>query len=144
MVQKKWFGAKGPEASRLRRRKYEIIRQYGFPESALPGAMTQTFRRCGKPTCHCAGSEGHPMWVLSFSVDGTKHTETIPESWVAELEPLITEGRECREALAEMLRLNAELLRLWRQEQRERAARTSKGKGQRTPKRPSRRRKASK
>lgn len=126
MGQKNWFGAKGPEAARLRRRKYEIVRKFGFPESALPGAITRTCRRCGKPTCHCASGKGHPLWVLSFSVQGRKHTEAIPEDWVAELEPLVSQGRECRDALAELLRLNVQLLRLWRQQQRARSHKREK------------------
>ena len=140
MVQKRWFGAKGPEASRLRRRKYEIIRQFSFPEDALPGSITRTFRRCGKPTCHCASGDGHPMWVLSFSMDGAKHTEVIPQEWVPQLEPMVAQGRQCREAVAELLKLNAQLLRLWRQEQRVQTAK--KTQAQRKPARtkPNRRR----
>ena len=140
MGQKDWFAAKGATASQLRRRKYKIVRELGFPEDALPGSITPTFRRCGKPTCHCASDEGHPLWVLSFSIEGTKHTEVIPKDWVPELEPLVTQGRECREALAELLRLNAELLCLWRQEQRMRA----KAKRDRARQKPSSRRKRSK
>lgn len=137
MGQKDWFAAKGATASRLRRRKYKIVREFGFPEDALPGCITPTFRRCGKPTCHCASDEGHPIWVLSFSIEGTKHTEVIPVDWVSELEPLVSQGRECRETLAELLRLNAELFRLWRQEQRVRA-KANRG---RARQKPSRRRK---
>ena len=68
------------------------------------------------------------MWVLSFSVDGSKHTEVIPEDWVPELEPLIEQGRQCRAALTEFLSLNVELFRLWKQEQRARAAKVSASK----------------
>jgi hypothetical protein len=137
MAQMDWFGAKGREASRLRRRKYEIVRQYEFPETLLPGSLTLTYRRCGKPSCHCVSDDGHPMWVLTFSLDGTKHVEVIPEAWVPELEPLVALGREHREALAELMKLNAQLLRLWRQEQRTRVAAKGKRptKSKRTPRR---------
>ncbi len=115
----KKFHTKSPEASRLRKRKYQIIRRYGFAEAPLPGALTLTHRRCGKPTSHFATDEGHPMWVLSFSLAGKKRTEVIAEDLANELGPLVERGREHREALAELMRLSAELLRLWLVEQRE-------------------------
>jgi len=114
----KKFRTKSPEASKLRKRKYRIIRRYGFEEALLPGALTLAYRRCGKPTCHCATEEGHPMWVLSFSLAGKKHTEVIPADLADDLRPLVERGREHREALAELMRLNAKLLRLWLVEQR--------------------------
>lgn len=113
-----WFKTKSPDASKLRKRKHKIIRRYGFGESLLPGSLTLTHRRCGKPTCHCATDKGHPMWVLSFSLAGKKHTEVIPEELANELKPLVERGREHREALTELMRLNADLLRLWLVEQR--------------------------
>ena len=59
------------------------------------------------------------MWVLSFSLAGKKRTEVIAEDLANELGPLVERGREHREALAELMRLSAELLRLWLVEQRE-------------------------
>ncbi len=132
----RWFKTKGAEAAKLRKRKYEIIRRFGFGEGLLPGSLTLTHRRCGKPTCHCATGDGHPMWVLSFSIDGQKRVEVISEELAMELKPLVDQGREHREALSELMRLNAQLLRLWlgkeRTAKKVRAARARKS-ARRTP-----------
>lgn len=58
------------------------------------------------------------MWTLTFTVNGEKQVEIIPEAWVPALSPLVEDARELRSALAELLTVNAQLLRLWRQEQR--------------------------
>jgi len=114
----KLFALKNPMASRLRQRKFRLIRQFGFPENLLTGSLSLTYRRCGKPTCHCAEDEGHPMWTLTYSVKGKKQVEIIPQTLVATLKPLVREGRKHREGLAELLSLNAQLLRLWLKQER--------------------------
>src|SRR2546429_1046188 len=58
----KWYDAKGDVASRLRQRKYALLRGLHIPPDALPGSLALTHRRCGTPTCWCAkGGDGHPM-----------------------------------------------------------------------------------
>ena len=40
-----------------------------------PGSLQSRYRRCGKPTCHCAaqGDPGHgPKWVLTRTVGGAR------------------------------------------------------------------------
>ena len=118
MAQIRYFASKNREASLLRQRKYKLIRRFGLPENMLGGCLTLTHRRCGKPTCHCAAGQGHPLWTLSYSSGGKKHVEVLPKSLVTELRPLVQEGRELREALMEVLAINLQLLRLWRLEQR--------------------------
>lgn len=120
MVQMRCFSAKNRGASLLRRRKYELVRRFGLPENALGGHLAMTYRRCGKPTCHCADGPGHPMWTLSCSFEGKKRVEVLPESLASELAPLVEQGREIREAVLEVLAINLQLLRLWREQQRDR------------------------
>ena len=46
-----------------------------------PGSLAARFRRCGKPTCHCAkkGARGHgPCFSLTHPVGGKTHTRIIP------------------------------------------------------------------
>ncbi len=112
----KWFRAKGPQAARLRQRKYQLVRRYGIPENAVGGSLALTHRRCGKPTCHCATGKGHPIWSLTFMVDGKKHVEWIPDDWVEEIRPLVEQGREVKSAVVEVLAINAQLLALWRKQ----------------------------
>jgi hypothetical protein len=118
MAQKGFFSARNREASLLRRRKYQLVRRFGLPESALGGHLAMTYRRCGKPTCHCATGPGHPRWALTYSFEGHKRVELVPQSLARELLPLVEQGRELREAVMEVLAINLQLLRLWRENER--------------------------
>ncbi|MFQ5761049.1 MAG: DUF6788 family protein [Acidiferrobacterales bacterium] len=116
----KWYTAKGPTAARLRQRKYELLGRFSIPENALPGSLALTHRKCGKANCHCASGKGHPMWSLTFMVDGRKRVEAIPAEWVDEIRPLVAEGRQYKGAVAEVFAANAQLLGLWRKQKRKR------------------------
>jgi hypothetical protein len=107
---------KGPEAARLRQRKFELIRKFHLPEDLLPGSLSLTHTRCGKPTCHCASGEGHPAWSLTFMVEGEKRVERIPKAWAEEVRRQVEAGREFQQALREVLSANAQLLVLWRKQ----------------------------
>jgi len=133
------FAAKGVESSRLRQRKYALVRRFGFPEELLGGALTLTHRRCGKAGCRCAAGERHPMWTLTYSVDGNRHVEVIPRELVEQLKPLVDRCREHLDALRELGAINAQLLHLWRKEQRNRPARSTRRSTKQTKRRPARR-----
>jgi hypothetical protein len=111
-----WFDAKGDAAARLRQRKFTLLRRFQIPPDALPGSLALSHRRCGKPSCHCAQAQGHPIWSLTFMVDGKKRVERIPHEWVEEIRPLVEQGRQCKDAVAEVLAANAQLLVLKRQQ----------------------------
>jgi hypothetical protein len=108
---------KGPRAAELRKLKYDRLRTLEIPPEALPGSLAQCFRKCGKASCRCASGLGHPMWLLTYRVDGKKRVEWVPEEWVEEVRRWVGLGREFREKLTEILNANAELLVLWRREQ---------------------------
>jgi hypothetical protein len=110
---------KGPQAARLRQRKFELLRRFPIPPDLLPGSLSLTHRRCGQPTCHCAQDrQGHPVWSLTFMVNGKKRVERIPAAWVEEVQRLVQAGREYKEAVAEVFAANAQLLALWRKQRR--------------------------
>ena len=90
----------GPDAARLKRRKRRLLAQLGIPADALPGSLALTHRRCGKSTCHCAEGEGHPLYLLTFMVDGKKHVEPIPADWIEATRPAVELGRDFKNAIA--------------------------------------------
>jgi hypothetical protein len=47
-------------------------------------------------------------------VDGKKRVESIPDEWVEPIRPLVEQGREFKDAVAEVFAANAQLLALWR------------------------------
>jgi len=109
----------GDKAARLRQRKFRRLREIRIPPDALPGSLSLSHRRCGKPTCHCAREkEGHPVWSLTFMVDGKKRVERVPTEWVEEVRRRVEAGREFKQAWTEILVANAELLVLRRQQVR--------------------------
>jgi len=114
------------QASRLRQRKYALARRFQIPDDLLPGSLSESHYRCGKPTCHCADDQGHSGWTLTFMVDGQKHVERIPQDWVDEVRQRVEAGRQFQDAMREVLAANAQLLALERrqvQQQRKRKKR---------------------
>jgi hypothetical protein len=109
---------KGAQASRLRQRKFELVRRFHLPEDLLPGSLSLSHLRCGKPNCHCADGPGHPVWSLTFMVRGRKHVQHIPRDWVDDVRRRVEGGREFQDAVREVLAANAQLLVLARQQKR--------------------------
>ena len=108
---------KGPQAARLRQRKFELLRRFSIPCDLLPGSLSLTHRRCGQPSCHCASDKkGHPIWFLTFMAGGKKRVERVPADWVQEVQRLVDAGRQFKTAVAEVFAANAQLLALWRQQ----------------------------
>jgi hypothetical protein len=110
---------KGEHAARLRKRKHDLLRALTLPPDALPGSLALTHRRCGKPTCHCAKGEGHPVWTLTFMLEGKKRVERIPDEWVEQVRRRVEQGRRFKEAVAEVMAANAQLLALWRKQRKQ-------------------------
>lgn len=108
---------KGPEAARLRQRKYELLRRFQFPDDLLPGSLSVSATRCGKPNCHCASGEKHQAWTWTFMAQGKRRVERIPKEWIDDVRRRVDAGRAFQDALREVLTANAELLVLWRKQQ---------------------------
>ena len=109
---------RGPQAAHLRQRKAQLLRTFPIPDDLLPGSLSRSHLRCGKPTCHCAQPKdpGHPLWTLTFMVNGKKRTQHIPNEWVQEVQRRVNAGREFQDAVREVLAANAQLLVLARKQ----------------------------
>jgi hypothetical protein len=125
-IRKHIFAEKSQAASRLRQRKYNLVRKFGFPENLVGGSLTVTYRRCGKAGCHCNLDKGHPLWTLTYSLSGKKYVQGIAVEDVKLLMPLVKQCQEYRKALTELLSLNAQLIRLWRKQKSSRLPKKSK------------------
>lgn len=111
---------KGPQAARLRKRKFDLLRLFPIPDNLLPGSLTQTHSRCGKPSCHCAQPDdpGHVAWTLTFMSGGKRRVERIPKQWAESVAARVQAGRAFQDAVRDVLATNAELLVLARKQQR--------------------------
>ncbi len=107
---------KGPQAARIRQRKYDLMRRFQIPDNLLPGSLSLQYARCGKPNCRCTEGEGHSMWSLTYMADGKKHVQHIPKNLVEEVRKRVEAGREYQDAVREVLAANARLLTLARKQ----------------------------
>ena len=114
---------RGPQAARLRQRKFQLLHRFPIPPDLLPGTLTRSFTRCGNPRCHCAHDKGHESWTLTFMVQGQRRAERIPRDWVQEVERRVAAGREFQDAVREVLAANAQLLVLARQQRKKKRKR---------------------
>jgi hypothetical protein len=65
-----------------------------------PGSLVPRFRKCGKPSCHCAkpDSPGHgPSYSLTREVEGKTVTKIIPSSAVEQTQQQIAEYKRFRD-----------------------------------------------
>lgn len=68
------------------------------------------------------------MWQLTFMVERQRRVVQVPEEWLDEIRPLVEQGREFKDAMAEVFAANAQLLALGRKEMTELKRRRRKGK----------------
>jgi hypothetical protein len=123
MPQLTQFAAKSPQASHLRRRKYELVRQFGLPENLVGGCLSPTHRRCGKANCHCAGGLGHVQWSITSSYQGKRRVERVPGEWVEELERAVLKSQAYLNAVREVMAINLELLAQTRRQHQDKKVR---------------------
>jgi Family of unknown function (DUF6788) len=107
---------KGPQAARIRQRKFELIRRFSIPDNLLPGSLSVHTIRCGKPNCHCVKGEGHALWSLTYMAEGKKHVQHIPKHLVEDVRKQVEAGREYQDAVRDVLASNAKLLALARKQ----------------------------
>ncbi len=109
---------KGPQAARIRQRKFELLRRFPIPDNLLPGSLSHSQMRCGKATCHCADTKdpGHSVWSLTFMVNGKKQVQHVPKDWVEQVRRRVDAGREFQDAVREVLAANAQLFVLARKQ----------------------------
>lgn len=63
------------------------------------GALFTLRRRCGKPSCHCAGGEGHESPALAFPEGGRTRTMTLRAAEVDAVRAALERYQTARAAL---------------------------------------------
>ena len=72
---------------------FALLRQFPFPQDLLPGSLSVSYTRCGRPTCHCAPGERHAAWSLTFTAAGKRRVERIPKDRVDDVRRRVKAGR---------------------------------------------------
>ena len=70
-----------PDLASLRLKRDQLTTAIAQIGDMRPGSLVARFRKCGKPSCHCAkkGAKGHgPSYSLTHPVEGKTITHVIP------------------------------------------------------------------
>jgi len=81
-------------------------------EPLLPGSLYTLRRKCGKPTCHCQRGALHESTVLSFRRQGKTQHFSPPPQHLPPLPTMTEHPLRCRQARAELVRWQRQLLQL--------------------------------
>ena len=111
---------KAGSAEGLLKRKRKLLKTLEIPADALPGSLSFSRFRCGKPGCHCRKEEGHEKWTLTYMHEGAKHVKHIPADLVEYVRQKVKQGKTFKEEVNEIFGANAELLVLLRKDSKQR------------------------
>ncbi len=106
------MATRGEALADVERRWQAVRAALGTVGELRPGALVGRYRRCGKPTCHCAqpGDPGHgPCWSLTRVVGGKTVTKVIPAAAVEQTQQQIAEHRRFRELVRKFVELGEQL-----------------------------------
>ena len=101
-----------PSLTGLREQRATLLSQIAAIEEFRPGSLVERYRKCGKPTCHCAreGERGHgPSWSLTRGVKSKTVTKVIPAEFVDETLEQIDRHRQLQRLLHEYTELNVKI-----------------------------------
>ena len=97
---------------KLRERREDLKRELAAMGEMRPGALVGRYRKCGKPSCHCAQMEsgGHgPSWSLTRVVAGKTVTKIIPAAAVDYTQAQIAEHRRFRDLTRELVDVSEQI-----------------------------------
>ena len=78
----------------------------------LPGSLYTLRRKCGKPNCHCSRGELHESTVLSYRGQGRPRNISPRPEQLGSLRSMTHAYRRCRQARAQLVRWQRQLLTL--------------------------------
>lgn len=96
----------------LREKRSTLLAEIAAIEEFRPGSLVERYRRCGKPSCHCAreGERGHgPSWSLTRGVKGKTVTKVIPADFVDTTLEQIDRYKRLQRLLHEYTELNVKM-----------------------------------
>jgi hypothetical protein len=98
----------------LRKRRHHLAHRLPPIEQILRGSLIETYKRCGRPNCHCVDGTGHgpKRYLSTISRTGERpRVGYVPNAAHAEVCEFLANFRKLREMLNEVCTINAELLR---------------------------------
>lgn len=99
-------------AEKLQTKTRDLKRAIAALGDIFPGSLVQRFRKCGKPTCHCAkkNSQGHgPDWVVTREIQGKTTTRAVPEQVLEQVRSGTEEYKRFRQLSHDLVEASAQL-----------------------------------
>jgi len=88
-----------------------LVEVFVAREPIMRGSVYELRRKCGKPSCRCAGgAELHSCMAISWTARGRKRLRSIPKEQQAELGALTQRYQRFRKARARLLEVHAKML----------------------------------
>ncbi|MGP1664949.1 MAG: DUF6788 family protein [Rhodanobacter sp.] len=103
-----------PSSAALRKRRHQLVRGLPPIEQIVRGSLMETYKRCGRPNCHCSDGPGHgPKRYLSTIARTGERPRLgyVPNAAYAQVAEFLANFRKLQEMLNEICAINAELLR---------------------------------
>src|SRR5271168_2080162 len=101
-------------APALRKRRRRLVSNLPPIEQVLRGTLVETYKRCGRPNCHCVDGPGHgPKRYLSTIARTGERPRLgyVPNAIYPKVAEFLGNYRMLQEMLNEICAINAELLR---------------------------------
>ena len=102
-----------PDLEALLEKRDQLKDRIGHIGQMRPGSLVARFRKCGKPTCHCAkkGAQGHgPCYSLTHAVSGKTRTRVIPQGPGVDLtRQQVAEYQRFRELVQELVAVSEQI-----------------------------------
>jgi len=104
---------KNLSAAALRKRRRQLAREAPSIEQVMRGTLSEVYKRCGRPNCHCADGPGHgPKHYLSVSQAGSwPHSDYVRNDDFGRVAQFISNLRKLCDILDEICAINTELMR---------------------------------
>ena len=97
---------------RLAARRHALLQEMASIGDFRPGTLVSQYRKCGKPTCHCArpDSQGHgPYWLISYRSGGKARSRAVPTEALERTREQIETYRRLRGLWRELVEVSERL-----------------------------------
>lgn len=98
----------------LEERRAHLFEALGDDQPFLVGSLSLVKRTCGKPTCHCATTPAHQVWVLATTRDARRRCQVVRLADVADARRRVDLYRNFKKALRDLKALDREQTALLR------------------------------
>jgi hypothetical protein len=105
---------KSTSSAALRRRRHQLVRALPPLEQLIRGSLIETYKRCGRPSCHCVNGPGHgPKRYLSTIARTGERPRLgyVPNASYRQVAEFLGNYHKLQQMLNEICAINAELLR---------------------------------